>query len=161
MRPYLILLVLLTACQQNDPWGYNQIASGDKQYNSTKLSCFTSDLVNGLDLEFMRISTELRTYLNVHSLPVPASAKNPKSTSATLTIQEETISFQAWRHEGGQRFLLPPEISERIVEALNNDLPVRIQLARYQSTITPKGFKQKFQKMMRESPQQQSFHLPF
>ncbi len=157
----LLLLVLLSACRHSDRWAYNQIESGDKQFNSTKLSHHTSDLVNGLDLEFMRIAGEIRTYLNIHSLPIPSSKEDPKTTSGFLTIGSEKHPFQAFRHEGGQRLLLPKEISELIIQALSHNLPVHIKVFGYSSTITAEGFEPKFQKMMKDSHLQNPFHLPF
>jgi hypothetical protein len=151
----------LSACQNRDRWAYNQIESGDKKFNSTKLSHFTSDLVNGLDLEFMRIAGEVRTYLNVHSLPIPSSKEDPKTTSGFLTIGSEKYPFQACRHEGGQRLLLPQDISNILIEALSNNQTVHIKVFGYASSITAEGFEPKFQKMMKDSHLQNPFHLPF
>ncbi len=157
----LFILSLLASCSHSDPWAFNRIDSGDPQFNSTKLTYYSQDPINGIDLEFTHTCDAIRTYLNVHSLPIPPSKEDPKATKGHLTIGSDSFSFLAYRHEGGQRLLLPPEIAERIIAGLRECKSIQIKVPGYSVAIEGKEFEKKFGQLGHTPLLRNPFHLPF
>jgi hypothetical protein len=134
--------------------------SSDQNHRSTRLSYFSHDPLHGIDLEFLQTPEHLKAYLNVHSMPVPPISGNPKSSLVKLKIHTETLSFQAYRLEGGQRFLLPDEITKTLIEALTNGQEVSISLSGYNSLVKAEDFSKKFEHFQHPFPLKNPFHLP-
>lgn len=134
--------------------------SRQEDSRSAKLCYYTHDPIHGIDLEFLQTQEHLKVYLNVHSIPVPAYQGNPKSVLVNLAINNsEALRCQAYRLEGGQRFLLPDEIAETLIEALKNDQEISISLTGYRSIVKAEDFSKKFDQLQHPFPLQNPFHL--
>lgn len=135
--------------------------SDHKAFQSTKLAYYSRDTVHGIDVELMRTEEHLNVYLNVHSLPIAPHQGDPQKAVVTFTIEEETLHFSAYRLAGGQRFLLPEDARQVLIEALAHNNPVLISLASYRSLIQPEDFNAKFEQLLHPFPLQNPFQLPF
>ena len=134
--------------------------SRHEESRSAKLCYHSHDPIHGIDLEFVQTQEHLKVYLNVHSIPVPAYQGNPKSVLVNLLINSEPLHCQAYRLEGGQRFLLPDEIAATLIKALKNDQEVSISLTGYRSIVQAEDFSAKFDRLQHPFPLQNPFHLP-
>ncbi len=96
------------------------------------------NMSTGIELEIARTAIDLRMYLTVFSLePYPfAKGKVP----AIIIADDNRYEILADRFEGGQRFLLPAEIYQQILDALSSNQTVTIILGRYRSEIIGLGF---------------------
>lgn len=155
----LCIFFLLTSCSHSDPWAFNRIDSGDPQFNSSKLTFYSKDPINGIDLEFVQTCDHLRTYLNVHSFPVPALKDDPKASKVHLLIGTDNFHFLASRHQGGQRLLLPPEMAERIIAGLREHQPIHIKVPGYSVAIEEGEFEKKFKQLGHTPLLRNPFHF--
>jgi hypothetical protein len=156
-----VVLLFFCGCSRSSNWASNQIDVGDEKYNSTRISYYAPNPINGIDLEFLRTPSRLLAYLNVHSLPIPSTKEDPKAVAVDLLIEEEKYHFAAYRYEGGQRLLLPEDMVDLIIKALIEKKPLQIKVPGYFTRIEPKGFEDKFEKMQQKAVAKIPFHSPF
>lgn len=148
MKLQLVRAVFITAlcfgCSRSDSWKVSHIQSGSTQFSSSRLSYHTKDLVNGIDAEFLAVEDTCHLYLHVHSHPVRPYKGDVKKALVQVKTSDETKSFIAYRHEGGQRLLLSDEAREYIVNALYAGEHVTISTSGYSSTLTAESFGKKY-----------------
>lgn len=154
------ILSLLFSCGRQSHWSHEKIYSNYPEYSYGKVVYQTQDVVRGLDIEFIQAGDRLKTYLLVHSIPLPASTRTSKKINVTITIDEVSIECEADRLEGGQRFLLPVETTQVMIEAFLNKKDLYIALPGYQSYVSGEGFIKHFRKLNR-SFMENPFRLPF
>ena len=152
--------LLFFSCGKQSHWAFDQVHSEKKEYCSTKLSYYAKDPIHGIDLEFLQTEQHLNVYLNIHSIPVPPYRGNPKSALVTLEIAGEKLFSEAYRLEGGQRFLLPQEIADTLTWSLQSGQTVTLSLGTYRSTIAKEDFPSKFDQLQHPFPLQNPFRLP-
>ncbi len=157
----LILGAFLTSCRSRNPWALDRVASGNSDFNSTKLIFAANDPIHGIDVEFLHTSKNLYVYLNVHSTTIPELKNNPKHAFVYLTIDSEKYRFEALCREGGQRVLLPEDAVKLMISALQENLPIEIKISGYSTQITASGFSEKYKKMQESPLFPNPFHLPF
>ena len=160
---YLLATVMLlaTSCNKDNRWAFDQIHSEQEESRSTKLSHLASDPVNGIDLEFIQTQGRIKTFLNVHSTPIPPCPHQLKAALVTFIVEGESFESEGYRMEGGQRILLSENDSERLLEALKKKQKVEISLKGYHTTIHGNGFSEQFEKLQKPFPYPNPFHLPF
>ncbi len=161
----LLLLVLLslhlTSCRSNSHWALNRVESGNPQFDSTKLTFYSTDPINGIDLELLNTHQQLYVYLNVHSVPIPPLKTDPKHALVHITIGKEKHRVEALRREGGQRLLLPEDAVQLILDALKKEQSLDLAISGYRVSIDPEGFSERYEKMQTAPAFQNPFHLPF
>jgi hypothetical protein len=157
----LACAVVLSGCGKQSHWACDQIHSDKEAFCSNKLTYRSGNPARGIDLEFLKTTEHLATYLNIHSLPIAARKKDPNTTPLTIEIEGETFHYLVRRLTGGQRFLLPSEASQQIIDALQDHKEVQITLASYKTSFKPEDFPLKFEKLLRPSTLQNPFRLPF
>ena len=157
----VLTLLLLASCRSTNPWSVDRVTSGNTKFNSTKLTHFTNDPIHGLDLEFLKTHDRLYVYLNVHSTPIPPLKTDPESSFVYISVESEKHRFEAHRREGGQRLLLPDSAVELIISSLEQQHPITIHVAGYQSLIAPSEFSKQYQKIKQSPLFENPFHLPF
>jgi hypothetical protein len=157
----MLLCLVLGGCGKESHWACDQIHSGKEAFCSSKLTYRSGNPTRGIDLEFLKTAEHLATYLNVHSLPISPRKKDPNTTPLTLEIEGERSHYLTRRLLGGQRFLLPPDAAQKVIDALQDQKEVKITLASYETLLKPEDFSSKFEKLLDPSPLQNPFHLPF
>jgi hypothetical protein len=156
---YLFALLLL-GCSTRSHWTADRIHSEKKEFSSTKLTYFSPNPTQGIDLEFVKIEERVAVYLNVHSIPVPPHQGNSKNALVKIDIAEMTHRCQAYRLEGGQRFLLPDEMARLLIDALQKGCEVTLTLPGYRTTLKAEDFSEKFHQFLEPTLLQNPFHLP-
>jgi len=152
-----LVVLLLSSCSSSDSWAVSYLDG--KGRSSSKLVYAARDIVNGVDLEFLRVGEELHTYLQVHSQMIPAFNGNAKEALVTFNINGTTHSGVAYRHEGGQRILLPEPLQNLLIEALKENKSVKIELQGYQATIEPGEFHKRLGDL-NSNPIRNPFNIP-
>lgn len=156
----ILAALVLLSCSKQSSWRNDEIYSEHKEHRSTKLCYLSKDSAHGIDLEFVQTQELLKVYLNVHSMPVPPYQGDPKSAMVKFTIGSKQTRCLAYRLAGGQRFLLPDEIVETLIQALKEGHPVAISLSGYQSVVKAEDFSSKFDRFQHPFPIKNPFHLP-
>jgi hypothetical protein len=137
-----ILALFLFNCAGNcRKWFLEEEITACPQYNSGKLYLPAEEICRGLELEIVRSASGMRMYLNTFSLPFSPDNSNPNLSPFFITIAcDEPALFLGELLEGGQRVLLPIEVSQQIVSALLDNQSVVIKAGRYQTEIVPTSF---------------------
>jgi hypothetical protein len=154
------LLFFLSCCSKPSHWSSSHVKTGSSAFDSSELCFRTTDPVNGLDLAMIRTKESLRLYLEVRSRAIPPYQNNPKQALVEVLIGSDKYSFIGFRHEGGQRLLLPNDCQEIVLDSLKNNITVTFHLSGYKAVIDPKDFEAKFKKLG-SPPLSNPFHLPF
>jgi hypothetical protein len=154
-----LLLLWLCSCGKRDNWQVSYIQTGNRSYDSSKLTYFSADPVNGVDLEILKVEDQLRAYLHVHTQTIPSYLGNPKEAFVTLYIEGQPFFGVAARHEGGQRVLLSPELQATLLEALQERKNVTIALEGFSTLILAENFKNHL-KAFGSVPMRNPFHFP-
>jgi hypothetical protein len=157
----LLLFCVLFSCNRQSHWALDQIHSEKKEFCSTKLTYYSRDPIHGIDVEFLKTKEHLNVYLNIHSIPITPCKEDPKHVLLTLKIEGETQHYSAYRLSGGQRFLLPSDIAELLIETLSNGKEVALALTGYHALLKPEDFPSKYGKLLHPFPLQNPFQLPF
>ncbi len=160
MRIHFLILLgcLAISCGKQSHWAFDQIHSNKSEFCSTKLTYRSLDPAYGINLEFLKTQDSLNTYLNVHSIPLKGKQKD---VPLKIEIDGKVLRASAYRLAGGQRFLLPQETANLLIDALKNGKEVSMTLVEYKTTFKPDDFSQKFEKLLHPLPIQNPFHLPF
>lgn len=155
-----IAFLLFLSCTKQNHWAFDQVHSDRKEFRSTKLTYYSRDPVHGIDLEFLNTEEHLNLYLNIHSIPVAAPKADTNNTPLRIDIQGETLRCSAYRLAGGQRFLVPDEVAQTVIKALQDRKEVSISLIGYRSVFKPEGFASQFEKLLHPFLMKNPFHLP-
>ena len=141
----VLFLIFLSSCSQNCPhWIREDICSPCPQYSSSRLFVTPRALCSLIDFELVRDCTDDRLYVNVLSIAIPESDGYPGATAITITIGDVSHEMMAARFDGGQRFLLPSDGRDLIIDALRAGEPVTVCVNRYQQTFPPTNFNNVF-----------------
>jgi hypothetical protein len=151
-RSCLLFFCLLAAgCASKSNWSHSQIDSGSAQFSSSRLTHTLADAPNRLQLEVIQTKNTRKGYLYVHSHPIPPSKANPKLSNVYIQTEDNSFSYLAIRHSGGNRILLPEEALEKIFYALKSGEIVTLKSGGYVATLSPNGFENEYKKFQSPS----------
>lgn|GEM_PF-4303649 len=126
---YPLFFLILNACTQHSSWSLSQINNSEPQFHSLRYIYYSQDRYHGIDLELIEQPHEITAHFQVHGPAI-------KKPFILLTIENSPELFEGHCHAGGQRLFIPPELSNKIIEALRAKKEVTIQLDGYQETFT-------------------------
>lgn len=154
-------LFFLLSCHEKSRWTADKITSEKKTHTSTRLSYFSKDRVNGIDLEILRTEEHLKLYFHVHSTPIPTDPQLPTHSSISFLIGDEKFHTKGYRMKGGQKILLNEKDAEFLLATLAEGKQVQVFMKGYKTVIDPHGFIET--KKQLESPffSPHFFRLPF
>jgi len=115
---------------------------------------------NNIQFEVFQTQKTCRGYLSVHSHPIVPSSLDPKKALVALYIEQDSFTFLASRHEGGNRLLLPEKELTKILSALSENKEIWIETSGYKSKISPEGFSSTYKKFQNPSKLPKLIHLP-
>ena len=156
-----VSLALLCSCSRQNSWSHERIYSNYPQYAYCKIAHYTPDLVHGIDLEFVQIKNQIKSYLAIHSTPLSSLASSPKKIKVDIEIDRRNTSYICDLLQGGQRILLPEHVTQLLIDTLLSKKKITISLPGYHSSIEASNFKKKFSKMHHHSLLENPFRLPF
>lgn len=137
----LFLLILFSSCSPScRNWLQEDATAAYPCYPMGKLYLPPQSQYCGIELEFVRGSDGLRTYINVFSVPIPEDACNPGKAVLCILVDEEPHPVFVDILEGGQRCLLPPEAASIILTALSQGCSVQLKISRYSETLISDNF---------------------
>lgn len=110
-----------------------------------KISFPPANSYSGIEMDLTRLNHEVVAYLNVFSIDLAAP---DQLIDVRVVIENQESTYQARILKGGQRVLLPLEATEKMIEALSEDLQVYIQMGRYEQTIDPANFSNAYGELM-------------
>jgi hypothetical protein len=139
---------VLTSCSPPCyQWEIQKASSCDPSYKLAKMWMVPENNYNNLELEIDRSGSDIRMYINVYSLPVSSNSDEPFSVELSVAMDDEVRIAYGELLRGGQRILLEPEITGKIISALQISQRVTISVGRYRSEITTTNFNKCFSEL--------------
>lgn len=160
MKKFFLLSFLLFACTKQSHWAFDQVHSDHKEFRSTKLTYTSGDPLHGIDLELLKTDERLNVYLNIHSLPIAPPKSDPKSAQVTIDADGCPKRFSVYRMAGGQRFLLPEDATQLLIDSFKQRKDVSITLLGHRTVFRSEDFSVKYEKVLHPFRFQNPFHLP-
>lgn len=144
------LLFLLSGCQKSN-WKTSAIHGSNEASYSTRIS---REAIGNPYIEFEVVKTQEgeKGYLLFHIDRIQGSEDHPDQVTGSLTSNELERTFTASKLRGGQRILLPSEMTTLILSQLGKGHTVEIVLDRFGLKISPDGFEKAFKQLHRKQP---------
>lgn len=138
-------------CQQ---WEWERIQTHYLEFDSAKLSWWTSDPCQGVDVQIVCTTCETLIYFDLNIFEFPFIENDPLKTEVLiLTDENREYCFVADRLEGGQRLLLPAEAGSLILDLLSAGSSFTISIENYSETVLSTNFDRAFQQTRKFSNQ--------
>lgn len=146
----LFFFLCLTSCSSNKPlWEVSETKTRHTSHQAFRVSQKPDNIFRGMEIEFVRTSSGLRSYLNVHSLKFTEHRFNHKKTEIVVISEDDEKKFLADRLEGGQRLLLSADAQDFLLNQLSKNQTVKIVSGRFDVEILPDEFPSHLTKLRR------------
>lgn len=150
-RAFLALCVLLfsgcsTPCRQ---WELQEVLTRRPCFNAGRIILGPDSDFSYLEMEITRNRSGIRSYINLLLMEAPPTNDDSCRTKVNILFDnQDPWIIQPYLLEGGQRLLLPREVSEQLIQALNNDRPFSVKIGRNQLTVIPDNFATTYEKLL-------------
>lgn len=131
----LFFFFLFCGCSNTSCWQVDAIATGDPRFNSTRLRYISPEKSASLTFEMRKVGDEIGACLNLTKFPL-----SPDCVKLLLTINGESYDVPIVPHEGLMKVLLPPDVTNLIVQALRAGEKVGILIDDFEEKLEPEHF---------------------
>jgi hypothetical protein len=146
---FCLSFFLLFSCAGCGPsWGFQKGISHCFNDNSGRIFLPPTGPTSGLSMEIVRGSYGVRMYVNVLQLEAPLDPSSPEVTPVVLSIYGNVVVVMADRFQGGQRLLLPEDITDELIDVLLSNQSFLVYVGCYEAEIVPTGFCEAYKKIM-------------
>ena len=135
------------SCSTQSNWQLSAIPTGQKEFDSARLSYSTADHLAGMNLEFFCVNGIVAAYLSTSGRRISAE----DMAKAVIEFKSETIEIPLALHEGRMRVRLPDELARKTALALQEGEPVTIMFGSNMQTFQPEQFSTLFQKLTKKT----------
>lgn len=142
---FIFLSCFLAGCTAASPWKLETISTGNRSFDSARLSYSDND--SPLRFEIVRMETNIEAFLNLKKYKFTPSDKVKIEFYIDGEKTTETVPFL----EGKMRLRLPQETTKRVIEALQEGMEVVIMVDGFEEHIYPELFKKQYEKLAGES----------
>lgn len=143
-------LLILSACASSTIWKLDSIATGEKAFDSARL-VYANAIASPLQFEIVGQETGVESFLSLSKHRLTASSEYPNEIEAQFTIEEEKFVERIPLLEGRMRLRLPPELSGRFIEALQEGKKIDILLDGFELTLEPERFSKFYEQVARKA----------
>ncbi len=144
-----LFLCILSSCSTCSPgWVYETSLAKNAAHSSGRIYLCASNHYSGLEIELMNTPVELRMYINIFGLEIPADPDDPTISKVYISFKDHSYTFCAPRFAGGQRLLVPENVKDEIIFYLGCDQPVFIRVGRYEADIYPLQFLEVYNRLI-------------
>ncbi len=141
-----LLLFFLHSCQKKEIcWNYSEVLAKYPMYDTARLVQPKAQFNNSLKAEFVSGSGGLRTYFIITSCPLLADCD--QTVGVRYRINEEEFFTRGYLLAGGQKILLQPEDSRRIIGALLQNNCIDVAIGDYRCKLEPLDFCLAYEKL--------------
>ena len=141
MRFSLFFIAILAGCAATNPWKLESIATGEALFDSARLTY--SDTVTPLRFEIVRIESGIETFLSLTKYKFTTANGIKIEFDIAGEKSEETVPFL----EGKMRLRLPAELSERLINALQEGKEVAMIADGFEQHLNPDQFTTQYEKL--------------
>jgi len=140
------LLLTLSACTATNIWQLDSIATGEKAFDSAKL-VYSDPMLSPLRFEVVGQESGIESFISLSKHRLTVSSENPNAIEAQFTIEGEKFVEMIPILEGRMRLRLPPELTGRLIEALQEGKKIDILLDGFEQTLEPERFSKLYEKV--------------
>lgn len=126
----------------------DSIATGEAQFDSSRLVYTTP--ASHLNVEFLRIGDGIHGTIALDRFSFTPLKNDPRSTDLVLAINGENFNYTIPLRKGGMKAALTPEITAKIILALQEGKEVAILVAGASQILTPQSFDEKYRKFSKK-----------
>ena len=132
-------LLLLTSCAGPNLWTLDTLATGEKAFNSAKISHVD---LNHSPLQFEVVSTKagVASFLKLTKYQFTSSQEYPGMVEAFVSIDGEKFTEILPILEGRMCLRLPQQLTDRLTRALQDGKKIDIFLDGFGQTLPSEGF---------------------
>lgn len=132
-------MLILSACTATNIWQLDSIATGEKAFDSARL-VYSDPLHSPLRFEVVGLETGVESFISLSKHKLSPSRDHPNAVEAQFTIDGEKFVEVIPILEGRMRLRLPPELTGRLIEALQEGEKIDILLDGFEQTLEPESF---------------------
>jgi len=145
-----LISIFVSSCSsvgQRQGWVLEKAITPYAIYDASRIFLPVDDQFRGLEVVYVRGSQGVCMFINACSIPFPTDDTCPDKTDVVVEIADSFYVVRADRLKGGQRLLMPCDITENIVEALLVGCPVYITIGRYCGELIPDNFEKVYREL--------------
>lgn len=135
----LVLSLFLIACRQESPWKSQEMSTYCKASNSLRFTYPPQEASEGFEVEFLFAQELLTCHFNLLLYPLPFIRRT--EYPITFTSGQETATYPAYIHKGGQKLTLSQEGMNHFLSLLNSTPSIHISFQGHSQVIQSQGFK--------------------
>ncbi len=129
------LFCLICSCSSSSSWQINTITAGDIAYDASRIRFISSQAHPPFIFEIIEFANEPRAFI---SLTRFRFTENP--VGVTLIIEGNSFEERAPVYEGAMRIKLSVEMTQRLVQALQDGHEVAILVDGFEERLDPSQF---------------------
>lgn len=145
IRRFLILTLFVCGCTTTNNWSMDGIATGNSSFDSKRLRYHSTQAYPPLQFEIVRMGEQIEAFLSLTHFRL--SEDNVK---IIFTVEDQTFEDLVAVHEGRMRVRLSTEVTQKIIQALQDGKKVAILLDGFEETLDPTQFSSSFSKFANE-----------
>lgn len=147
-----LCLILLGACSSPScrEWGIQINTTRCPQFNSGRLFLNPESDQSYIELEIVRSSSGLRMYINILFLRAMPYPDDPTRTKVEIFFEEEEDPWLIYPYifEGGQRLLIPKDVSDYLIQVLQQDRSFTLKIGRFETSVVSAAFSKVYLELM-------------
>ncbi len=148
-----LILFQLTGCASNKvnrEWIFQSNPTSKNLCSGARLLLNAEKEYDYLEVEIVRSRSGIRFYINILFMQAFPCTEDPNRTTIEICFEEEEEPWMIYPLilRGGQRLLLPQEVSDYLIENLEQGRGFVIKAGHYQLQVIPETFAERYQEMM-------------
>ncbi|CDZ80312.1 hypothetical protein BN1013_00822 [Candidatus Rubidus massiliensis] len=124
-------------------WEIDPVFTPLPKYNFSKIFFPIQNEFDGIEVEIVKDSNELQTYLVIHSIAI-----GKRNVMVTLTSGDDSIQYPSLVLKGGQKIVLPKDGTQQLINWLLENRLVTISFERYKTTVANERFSNLYKELL-------------
>lgn len=153
LRRSLILLLALTSCTKKTEreWGLQTNVTACPRYNAGRIYLEPEKEYDYLEIEIIRSQTGIRFYINVLFLQAQPCVEDATKTKIEVIFEDEEEPWIVYGRilKGGQRILLPSDVTDYLIQSLLTGHSFDIHLGQYRIRAISNAFEKHYHELGR------------
>lgn len=148
----ILFLFLFTCCSSPDKqeWELQQIKAKSSLQNSGRMLFVPLEQKVDFEIELARDFTGCRFYLNFFTVHVRSLHSSSSEAEALILFDnDDSWTIYPYLFSGGQRLLLPEDVTEYLIDTLLDGRSFSVKIGNYHLTVYPENFEKIYTELMK------------
>jgi hypothetical protein len=142
----LFQILLIGGCSSHTSWDISTIESGNKAFNSSRLRYLSTQAHPPILFEMIKIEDQIESFISLTRFKFNSTDK----IKIIFYVSEESFEDYVPVHEGAMRVRLTHNITEKLIQALQDGRKIAILVDGFEETLDPEQFSSSFSKFVGE-----------